>query len=117
MSLQEVLAIVVIALIGIFLGWHTVEYFKTFSKKTKDEKLEIIKNWLLVAIAEAEKIYGAKTGSLKLSYVYDLFIQRMPDLAEMISFETFSSLVDEVLSDFFRNSISSFSSVIIPKRK
>lgn len=35
-----------------------------------------------------------------MSYVYDLFIQRMPELAEVISFETFSSVVDEVLETF-----------------
>lgn len=87
-------------LLGIVIGWGLVDVFKDFSSKSKDEKIAIIKNWLLVAIAEAEKIYGAKTGSLKLSYVYDLFIQRMPELAETISFETFSSLVDEVLSIF-----------------
>lgn len=87
-------------LLGIVIGWGLIDVFRDFSSKSKDEKITIIKNWLLVAIAEAEKIYGAKTGSLKLSYVYDLFIQRMPELAETISFETFSSLVDDVLSIF-----------------
>ena len=102
MNIQSILAIVVLFLCGIVLGWNIAAYFKGFSSKTKEEKLDIIRNWLLVAIAEAEKIYGAKTGSLKLSYVYDLFIQRLPELADTISFETFSSLVDEVLTTFRR---------------
>ena len=102
MNIQSILAIVVLFLCGIVLGWNIASYFKGFSSKTKEEKLDIIRNWLLVAIAEAEKIYGAKTGSLKLSYVYDLFIQRLPELADTISFETFSSLVDEVLATFRR---------------
>ena len=100
MNIQTIIAIFIAILIGIVVGWNLADYFKDFSKKDKNEKLQIIKNWLLVAIAEAEKIYGAKTGSLKLSYVYDLFIQRMPELAEVISFETFSSIVDEVLETF-----------------
>ena len=100
MNIQTILAIVISILTGAIVGWNLAEYFKNFSKKDRDEKLQIIKNWLLVAIAEAEKIYGAKTGSLKLAYVYDLFIQRMPELAESISFDTFSSLVDDVLNVF-----------------
>lgn len=100
MNIQTIIAIFIAILAGIVVGWNLADYFKDFSKKDKNEKLQIIKNWLLVAIAEAEKIYGAKTGSLKLSYVYDLFIQRMPELAEVISFETFSSIVDEVLETF-----------------
>ena len=100
MNIQTIIALFIAILMGIIIGWNLADYFKDFSKKDKNEKLQIIKNWLLVAIAEAEKIYGAKTGSLKLSYVYDLFIQRMPELAEVISFETFSSIVDEVLETF-----------------
>lgn len=100
MNIQTILAIVISILVGVVVGWNLAEYFKNFSKKDRDEKLQIIKNWLLVAIAEAEKVYGAKTGSLKLAYVYDLFIQRMPELAESISFETFSSIVDDVLNVF-----------------
>lgn len=100
MNTQTILAIIISMLLGIIVGWGFVDVFKDFSSKSKDEKITIIKNWLLAAIAEAEKIYGAKTGSLKLSYVYDLFIQRMPELAEVISFETFSSIVDEVLETF-----------------
>ena len=100
MNIQTIIALFIAILMGIIIGWNLADYFKDFSKKDKNEKLQIIKNWLLVAIAEAEKIYGAKTGSLKLSYVYDLFIQRMPELAEVISFETFSSVVDEVLETF-----------------
>ena len=74
MNTQTILAIIISMLLGIIIGWGLVDVFKDFSSKSKDEKIAIIKNWLLVAIAEAEKIYGAKTGSLKLSYVYDLFI-------------------------------------------
>lgn len=57
----------------------------------------MIKSWLLSVIVNAEKVYGGKTGKVKLSYVYGLFIEKFPKLAKIISFETFSTLVDEVL--------------------
>lgn len=57
----------------------------------------MIKSWLLSVIVNAEKVYGGKTGKVKLSYVYGLFIEKFPKLAKIISFETFSALVDEVL--------------------
>lgn len=57
----------------------------------------MIKSWLLSVIVNAEKVYGGKTGKVKLSYVYGLFIEKFPKLARVISFETFSAIVDEVL--------------------
>ena len=57
----------------------------------------MIKSWLLSVIVNAEKVYGGKTGKVKLSYVYGLFIEKFPKLAKVIPFETFSALVDEVL--------------------
>jgi hypothetical protein len=57
----------------------------------------MIKSWLLSVIVNAEKVYGGKTGKVKLSYVYGLFIEKFPKLARVIPFETFSTIVDEVL--------------------
>jgi len=57
----------------------------------------MIKSWLLSVIVNAEKVYGGKTGKVKLSYVYGLFIEKFPKLAKIITFDTFSALVDEVL--------------------
>lgn len=68
-----------------------------FIKKPRSEQLEKMQEWLLWAVTEAEKELGGGTGQLKLRYVYDLFVNRFPDLAEFITFETFSSKVDEAL--------------------
>ena len=70
-----------------------------FTRLSKAEQLEKVKQWLLIAVTEAEKVLGSGTGNLKLSYVYDLFVAKFPWLVKIISFETFSSLVDEVLDD------------------
>ena len=56
-----------------------------------------IREWLLFAVTEAEANLGSGTGQLKLRMVYDMFVQRFPWLARLISFEKFSDLVDEAL--------------------
>ena len=56
-----------------------------------------ILNWLLGAVTIAEAKFGSGTGELKLREVYDKFIQRFPLISKLISFETFSSLVDDAL--------------------
>ena len=70
-----------------------------FIKLPKNQQLEKVKQWLLIAVTEAEKALGSGTGRLKLSYVYHLFVTKFPWLAKVIPFETFSNLVDEVLED------------------
>lgn len=64
-----------------------------------EKQLEKVKEWLLWAVTEAEKDLGGGTGKLKLRQVYDLFVQRFPWLAKAVSFELFSSLVDEALEE------------------
>lgn len=58
---------------------------------------EKVKEWLLLAVTEAEKELGSGTGQLKLRYVYDLFLQRFPAIAKKISFDTFRFWVDSAL--------------------
>ena len=72
----------------------------TFAKSPSQNQLAQVKEWLLYAVAQAEKKLGSGTGQLKLRYVYDMFILRFGTIAKMISFETFSSLVDEALYVF-----------------
>lgn len=71
-----------------------------FMKSPSQNQLAQVKEWLLYAVAQAEKKLGSGTGQLKLRYVYDLFILRFGSLARMVSFETFSTLVDEALYTF-----------------
>lgn len=64
-----------------------------------EKQLAKVKEWLLWAVTEAEKDLGGGTGKLKLRQVYDLFVQWFPWLAKAVSFELFSSLVDEALDE------------------
>ncbi len=63
----------------------------------KDKKKA--KEWLLLAVLEAEKLYGSKTGAVKLRYVYDMFLATFPILSRVVSFEEFSKLVDDALDE------------------
>lgn len=56
-----------------------------------------IKEWLLYAVIESEKILGSKTGKLKLRQVYDWFISTFPVASKFISFNSYSKLVDLAL--------------------
>ena len=71
-----------------------------FTKMPQAEQLVAVKEWLLWAVAEAEKLYGSGTGALKLRYVYDLFLARFKELEYFISFEEFSKMVDDSLVGF-----------------
>ena len=65
----------------------------------RDAELNKVREWLLWAVTEAEKNLGGGTGKLKLRQVYDLFVTRFPWLAKTVSFELFSSLVDDALDE------------------
>ena len=81
--------IAVLIMIGIAI-------YKFAGLPTKSQ-VEKIKEWLLFAVTKAETELGEKTGQLKLHTVYDMFIVRFPSVARIVSFETFSSWVDEAL--------------------
>lgn len=91
----ELVVLIIAAAFIVFL--EMVRIVSTIKDNTKEENLKMIKSWLLSVIVNAEKIYGGKTGKVKLSYVYGLFVEKFPKLAKIITFETFSMLVDEVL--------------------
>lgn len=56
-----------------------------------------IRQWLLIAVTEAEKQLGSGTGRQKLKRVYAGFTQRFPVISLFISFELFSAWVDSAL--------------------
>lgn len=70
-----------------------------FFKQPSSKQLEKVKQWLLYAVVSAEKELGSKTGKLKLSLVYGSFISKFKWMSLIISFETFSLLVDEALEE------------------
>lgn len=55
------------------------------------------KEWLLLAVTEAEKALGSGTGKLKLRQVYQAFISNFGLFAKFVKFETFEGWVSESL--------------------
>ena len=58
-----------------------------------------VREWLLFAVSEAEKLLGGKTGALKLRKVFGAFVETFPVFSAFISFDTFSGWVDTALED------------------
>lgn len=69
----------------------------TFIKLPNDKQLSAVKDWLLYWVLQAEASLGGGTGKIKLAMVYDVFVQRYPWLAKMITYDTFGLMVDDAL--------------------
>lgn len=87
-----VLIVAAIAVIGM-----SIYVMVDFKRKPREEQIDQLKEWLLYAVVEAERVLGGGTGQLKLRFVYDMFVERFPWLAKVISFDWFSELVDDAL--------------------
>ena len=77
-------------------------FISNFATLPKSEKLQQIQGWLLGAVTLAEKEFGSGTGKIKLSSVYDKFVERFPWFAKTVTFEEFSNYVDIALVEMRR---------------
>ena len=89
--ITKVFIMIIIVLIAVIIE------FTAFAKLSRKKKVENIKEWLKLAVVEAEKTLGGGTGQLKLRYVYDQAVAQFPWIASLVPFETFSAWVDEAL--------------------
>lgn len=85
--LVAILAVIVVAGIVIY----------NFVKMPRNEQLSKVWEWLLWAVTEAEHELGSGTGQLKLRLVYDMFIGKFPSIAKILTFQSFSDMVDQAL--------------------
>lgn len=79
-----------------------IVFISNFAILSKGEKLQQIQGWLLGAVTLAEKEFGSGTGKIKLSSVYDKFVERFPWFAKALTFEEFSKYVDIALVEMRR---------------
>ena len=68
-----------------------------FFKLPYSKQVAKIKECLLSWVVTAEKELGGGTGQVKLSMVYDMFVNAFPFLKNFVSFTTFSFWVDSAL--------------------
>ena len=85
-----------IAIAMILIG-GAILFIVNFCKAGQAQQMQMISEWLLLAVVQAEKELGGKTGEIKLRYVYDKFLQRFNKVANFITFEQFSEMVDVAL--------------------
>ncbi len=88
-------SVIVAILVCVIVGGYTVYLFV---KMPLEKQLDKVRKWLLYAVTKAEQELGSGTGQIKLCYVYDMFVTRFTWLVKVISFEMFSTMVDEALS-------------------
>lgn len=87
--------IVALAVTAIVIVISAIKFYKSGTEK----QIAKVREWLLYATSLAEKELGGGTGKLKLRFVYDMFVVKFPWLAKVISFERFSTIVDESLEE------------------
>lgn len=96
-------AIILMATLTIcLLAIDIYRFIKMPSEEKKvlaEEQLIKIKKWLLYEVTIAEQKYGGGAGKIKLSFVYDKFIERFPVAVGILTFDMFSDLVDEALKE------------------
>ena len=80
-------------IMGLFILIFIFYLINLLSSPTK------IKEFLLFAVSKAERELGGGTGKLKLRYVYSLFIEKFPIISVIISFNSFSKMVDKALEE------------------
>ena len=83
--------------IAMILVGGAIIFIVNFCKAGQAQQIQMKSEWLLLAVVQAEKELGGKTGEIKLRYVYDKFLQRFGKVAMLITFEQFSGMVDIAL--------------------
>ena len=91
----ENIVIALAIIIGLsFLGIGLYYFFKL----EKSKQLEIVSEWLLLAVVQAEKELGTGTGQIKLRFVYDMFLSKFKFTSKFVTFNQFSLMVDIALA-------------------
>lgn len=56
-----------------------------------------VKEWLINICLELEKEFGEKTGLIKKSNAYAIFVEQYPIISKLISAKTFDKILNEAL--------------------
>lgn len=89
----------IIAILGLAIAIvsKTVQFFKLSKEKRKEFITNQIANMTLHLVAEAEALYGSKTGEIKRSYVFDKIYTSFPELQNLISRDELERVVDDAI--------------------
>ena len=80
---------------AVLVGW----IIATIIDKTvgKDTKIKLVEGWLKYMVILAERKFGSGTGKLKLTYVYNKFVQKWPGIATWMNEVQFNDLVQKAI--------------------
>ncbi len=87
-----ILGIAMILLAGGIAVWK-------LTTSTKEEREDLVEEWLLEACLKAERELRGEVGQEKLQWVYTRFEKKFPAVAMAISFATFAKWVDSALEE------------------
>ena len=91
---MDIAAIVRIAESVVIIVTVAAGVFDMFRKEKRN-----IREWLLLAVTEAERAFGGGTGAVKLRYVWEKAREVFPVLTKFIGFDAFSEMVEDRLAD------------------
>ena len=80
------------------IGWGTSAIW-SFTTLPTSQQLTKVEEWAVYAVTLAEKELGSGTGKLKLRMCFDMFLERFPWLAKVISFEQFTQIIEYALKE------------------
>ena len=86
-----------IILIGLAFLFMFASAFVMLMHQPREKQMEALMEFLKWAVFQAEKHLGSGTGQLKLREVYQQAILQFPWVAERLTFEQFSKMVDDAL--------------------
>lgn len=87
-------------LIGLAVIIVGIKLLYNFIKNPSAQQLESIKQWAIYACAMAEATLGSGTGQLKMRATYDMFLEKFPVLAKIVSFEKYQQIAENALMEF-----------------
>ena len=76
-----------------FLGLSLRQFFKLTTEAQKEKVKQCLLSWVVAA----ERDLGHKTGKIKLSLVYSMFVKAFPVFQMFVSIDTFGEWVNEAL--------------------
>lgn len=89
----------ILAVLGLIIAIvsKTVQFLKLTKEQRKEFITKQIANMTLHLVAEAEALYGSKTGEIKRSYVFDKIYTSFPELQNLISRDELERVVDDAI--------------------
>lgn len=88
----DLLIVIILLILSVFIS---IRNFLVIPSQKRQEKILL---WMIHNVEMAEKIYGSKTGKLKLAYVYQQFLERFGILGLFMSQEVFETLVNRAIA-------------------